>query len=104
MARQFDIVENVNQSTRDLYPFLLILQHDLVTSIQSVIVAPLVRADRAPTTSRLHPSLDVDGSRYTVLTEDLAPLPRNRVGRTVGSAESRYYDIVAALDLLFTGV
>jgi CcdB protein len=48
--------------------------------------------------------LDVAGSRYTVLTEDLAPLPRNRVGRTVASAEPHYYDIIAALDLLFTGV
>ena len=104
MARQFDIVENQNQGTRDLYPFLLVLQHDLVASVQSVIVAPLVRADRAPTTSRLHPSLDVAGSRYTVLTEDLAPLPRNRVSRTLASAEPQDYDIIAALDLLFTGV
>jgi toxin CcdB len=104
VARQFDIVENLNQSARNLYPFLLILQHDLVTSIQSVIVAPLVHAERAPTTSRLHPSLDVAGSRCTVLIEDLASMPRNRRGRTVGSAESLYYDIVAALDLLFTGV
>jgi toxin CcdB len=104
VARQFDIVENLNKSTRDLYPYLLILQHDLVTSIQSVVVAPLVRTERAPKESRLHPSLDVAGHRYTVLTEDLASLSRSRLDRTVGSAASRYYDIVAAIDLLFTGI
>jgi len=104
VPRRFDIVENPNKSRRDLYPFLLILQHDCVTSIQSVIVAPLVRAGEGPASGRLHPTLELDGQRYVVLTEDLGSMPRNRLGRVVGSAESRDYEIVAALDLLFTGI
>jgi hypothetical protein len=34
----------------------------------------------------------------------LAAVPRTVFGKTVGSAEPQRYEIVAALDLLFTGV
>jgi hypothetical protein len=36
--------------------------------------------------------------------EELAAVPRQTLGRAVGSAESQRYDIIAALDLLFTGI
>jgi toxin CcdB len=104
MPRRFDIVENVNKSKRDLYPFLRILQHDHVTSIQSVVVAPLVRAGSGPASGRLHPILELEGQNYVVLIEDLGSMARSRLGRVVGSAESRHYEIIAALDMLFTGI
>jgi hypothetical protein len=36
--------------------------------------------------------------------EDLAAIPKSTLGRVVGSAEPNRYEIVAALDLLFTGI
>jgi toxin CcdB len=104
VARRFDIVENPNRSGRALYPFLLVLQHDRVTSIQSVVVAPLVVAPREQASNRLHPIIELEGKRYAVLTEDLGSLPRNRLTRIVGSAEANHYQITAALDMLFTGI
>jgi toxin CcdB len=104
VARRFDIVENPNRNGRDLYPFLLVLQHDRVTSIQSVVVAPLVAIPREKASSRLHPAIELEGQRYAVLTEDLGSLPRTRLNRVVGSAEAQHYEIIAALDMLFTGI
>lgn len=104
MARRFDIVENPNRNSRALYPFLLVLQHDRVTSIQSVVVAPLIAIPREQTFNRLHPIIELEGQRYAVLTEDLGSLPRNRLTRVVGSAETYHYEITAALDMLFTGI
>jgi hypothetical protein len=46
----------------------------------------------------------VEGKRYIALIEHLAAVPRTVFGKTVGSAEPQRYEIVAALDLLFTGV
>jgi toxin CcdB len=69
-----------------------------------VIVAPLVPADRGPAPGRLHPIVEVEGRRYVVLTEDLGSMPRTQLSRLVGSAESRHYEIIAALDMLFTGI
>ncbi len=104
MARQFDIVRNLNSVSRTDYPFLLILQHDRVESLQSVMVAPLVPADARAGRSRLHPAIDVLGRSYVVKMEDIAAAPRGVIRAVVGSAIARRYQIVAALDLLFTGI
>lgn len=104
MPRQFDIVENLNARGREKYPFLLVLQHDRIGSLPSVVVAPLVAFDHAGAATRLHPSLTVLDKQYLILIEELAAAPRRSLGPVVGSAEAQRYEIVAALDLLFTGV
>lgn len=69
-----------------------------------MVVAPLVGFDKNGAATRLHPSLTVLDRQYLLIAEELAAIPRQNLGVTVGSAESQRYDIVAALDLLFTGV
>jgi hypothetical protein len=39
-----------------------------------------------------------------LITEELAAVHRRSLGRTVTSAEARRYQIIAAIDLCFTGV
>jgi hypothetical protein len=39
-----------------------------------------------------------------MFAQELAAVPRQVLGRIVGSAEANRYAIVAALDLLFTGI
>ena len=104
MAQQFDLVENLNPTGRGQYPYLVVLQHDRVSAAGSVIVAPLTLATPALSRTRLHPLLAVSNRQYVVLTEELAAIPRQTLGRVVGSAEAHRYYIVAALDLLFTGI
>ena len=53
---------------------------------------------------RLHPTIELGGRRYTMFVQELAAVPRQLLGRVVGSAEAHRYAIVAALDLLFTGI
>jgi toxin CcdB len=104
LPQQFDIVENRDPAGRRRYPFLIVLQHDRVSSTTSVVVAPLVEDTSALARTRLHPQLVVAGRGYSVFVEDLAAIPKLTLGRVVGSAEPNRYAIVAALDLLFTGI
>lgn len=104
MLQQFDIVENLNPIGRSRYPFLVVLQHDRVASIGTVLVAPLTESSSALASTRLHPTIDVGGRRYVVFIEELAAIRRAALGRVVASAEAERYAIVAALDLLFTGI
>jgi toxin CcdB len=104
LPRQFDIVESLNPARSGRYPLLIILQHDRVIALRSVVAAPLVEATADLMASRLHPSVTIAGRRYVVLTEQLAAIAANTLGRTVASAESVRYEIVAAVDLLFTGI
>jgi toxin CcdB len=104
LPQQFDLLENLNPTRRGQYPFLVVLQHDRALSTGSVIVAPLFVANPALVRTRLHPSIEIHGRRYVLLVEELAAVPRHMLGHVVGSAESHRYDIIAALDLLFTGI
>jgi hypothetical protein len=52
----------------------------------------------------LHPAVEVSGSLYVVLVEETAAIPRQMLGRVLGSAEAKRYEIIAALDMLFTGI
>jgi toxin CcdB len=69
-----------------------------------VIVAPLAATSAVPGDTRLHPSMTIAGQRYFMLTEDLAAMPRGDLGPVVGSAVEYRYEIIGALDLLFTGI
>jgi toxin CcdB len=69
-----------------------------------LIVAPLVKSSGAFTRSRIHPAVEIHGSRYVILSERLAAVEKGSLGPAVGSAESNRYEIIAALDMLFTGI
>ena len=104
MPRQFDIVENRNASTRRTYPFLIVLQSDRASSFNSLIVAPLIKSSGPLDHSRIHPAIEIAKVRYAVLSERLAAVQATTLGPVVGSAEDHRYEIVAALDMLFTGI
>jgi toxin CcdB len=94
----------LNPASRSQYPFLLIVQHDRIASIRSVIVAPLTRSAAVAEVSQLHPVADIAAAPYVVVMEELAAVPKNALGKTVGSLEAKRYEIVRAIDLLFTGI
>jgi toxin CcdB len=52
----------------------------------------------------LNPRIAVGGVDYILLTHLLAAIPVAALGNPVGSASSQRDAIVAALDLLFTGI
>ena len=104
MPRQFDIVENRNPRSRRDYPFVVILQSDRAEALNSLIVAPLVEAGGGFERSRIHPAIELAGVRYVLLCERMAAVEGKALGRPVGSAQERRYEINAAIDMLFTGI
>jgi len=69
-------------------------------------VIPLARQSRdgPAQIDRLMPALEVDGVALTLVTPQLAGVPRAVLGTRVASLAGRRHDIVAALDVLITGV
>jgi CcdB protein len=81
-----------------------VLQSDQVSSVGSIIVAPLTKSTGAFDRSRIHPPVAIDTVRYIVLCERLAAVESVTLGRAVGTGASSRYEITAALDMLFTGI
>jgi hypothetical protein len=101
--RQHDVFRNPSARSRKAMPYLIVLQHDVVSDTDSVIVAALVPALKHPP-SRLYPAFEIEGRMHTLLTPDLASFPRSSLIDRVASLHSHWHRIDAALDILFTGV
>jgi toxin CcdB len=103
-VQQFDIVRNANAASRRQYPYVVVLQHDRISGLPTLVVAPLARADKERALDRLHPLLSIEGQDYRVLIEELAAVRPATLGDVVGSVEGDRYALIATIDQLFTGL
>jgi toxin CcdB len=103
---QFCVYRNRNAATRGRFPLLLDVQSDLLEPLATRVVVPLAAA--AVTRSRmmetLTPLLRVDGKDYLMLTPQLAGVATRELGAEVANLAGERGRIVAALDLLVTGI
>jgi toxin CcdB len=82
------------------------LQDGSLARLPTRIMAPLVpvkRYDEQPF-SGLNPVVEVRGVDHVILFQDLASVPVQALGEVVESLAARRYELVGALDLLFTGI
>jgi toxin CcdB len=86
--------------------YFLDLQTDFLDSLNTVIVAPLVAEEHAKIKG--HRSLStrfvVEGKPHILEAVHLAAIERKTLGPKVGSLADQRYDILAALDFIFTGI
>jgi toxin CcdB len=102
---QFDVHRNPHPETRDWAPYLLVLQHDLLGELRTAVVAPLIVEARFGRPARiLNPVFGIEGRRVVMSTAELAGISRQQLGEHVQSLRSMRDEILAAVDLLFTGI
>jgi toxin CcdB len=99
---QFDLYT----SPKGIASFLVDLQSDTLSRLETRIVAPLValRRHEGKPIARLHPVVTVKGTNYLVVIDQLAAIDGHLLGARVGSVQGQRSELVAALDLLFTGI
>ena len=85
--------------------FVLDLQDEMLDNLSTRVVAPLALPETVgPPMKTLNPRITVGGVDCILLTHLLAAISVAALGNPVGSASSQRDAIVAALDLLFTGI
>jgi toxin CcdB len=104
MIRQFDVVRNPIRGSRIDKPFLVNVQHDFLSASKTRVLAPLVILGHIKQLTRLYPSLLVLDRELILTPDDLTTLGIQLLGNPVANLEADRYRIVAALDLVFTGV
>lgn len=103
---QFSAYENPNPATRKTYPYLLDIQSNLLDELRTTVVIPLCpksRGDQA-TITRLCPILEIDGTEYVALTQQIAGIDRKALGKERCDLSHYRLEIIAALDFVISGI
>ena len=103
---QFVVYRNAHPATRQATPLLLEVQHDLLSSLATTVVIPLrsVSAMKGAVLRTLTPVIEVEGREYVLVTPELAGVPRKALGPMVTTVEAQRSAVMAALDLLISGI
>ena len=103
---QFDVFKNNNPGSQERFPYLLDVQAELLSALETRVVIPLAPKQRASrsTLTGLMPTLQIKGKPHLAVTPQMAGIPRRDLGACIGNLNHSRSDIIAALDLLFTGV
>jgi len=103
---QFDVYRNANAATRARVPYLLDVQSDLLDALATRVVVPLCKPEvlRGKLAERLNPVFEVEGRKMVLLTPELAGVSRKALGEQIANLAKRRDSIIAALDLVITGI
>lgn len=89
---------------RDGAGYLLDCQADLLDSLNTRLVVPLLPPEDAPKpAARLNPVFEVEGRPHVMVTQFASAIMVRELGERVGSLESEQYVIGSALDMLVSG-
>ncbi|MFZ5442023.1 MAG: CcdB family protein [Myxococcota bacterium] len=104
MTHQFDVFKNPRDKVR--FPYLLLVQHDVLSTLPVRVVVPLTPqaayGDRP--IARLNPVFRVEGVPVVMLTQLLGAIAPGSLGRRVATLDSKRSEIIAALDIVFSGI
>ena len=101
---QFDVYRNTNRATNESIPYLLDVQTDLLDILKTRVVAPLERSSKNKPPQTLSPVFNIENTQVMMCTPELAGIHSRHLGEYVCSVASQRQEIMAALDLLFSGV
>lgn len=104
MILQFDVVRNPIGAGRTLRPFLVNVQHELFSSSLRRVLVPLVTFGTITPIPRLNPVLSVFGREFFLQPDEPLTLGLRHLGKAVANLEADRERIIAALDLVFTGI
>ncbi len=104
MIKHFDICRLKSRERQRRQVLVVVLQHDVLSDLDTVIVAPLDRGMAEEARERLHPRVELADGTAVVLVERMAAIRRNEIGEVIGSAASCADAIKRAIDLALFGV
>ena len=91
---------------RDLYPYVVDIQSELLASLSTRMVMPLsitqLSVDKVP--RKLCPMISILGQKFMLIPYEAAPLDKKLLRNRSASAKAQASEIVAAMDAVISGV
>ena len=98
MAR-FEVFKNERSNG-----YLLDVQSDLLSGLNTRIVVPLLPRSEAPAPAQyLNPVFKIEEDQVVMATQFMAAVPVGELRTSVGLLDEQQQEIMAALDMLFLG-
>jgi toxin CcdB len=104
MTRQLDVYLNPLRLSRALRPYLIDVQHSRYSERQSRVVVPLVIEKTMRLEQRLNPVFQIGNDDFALSPTEIFTIPRKQLGEVLMNLNSERDRILAALDLVFTGI
>jgi toxin CcdB len=101
---QFDVFANPNPESAAALPYFVILQHDALSGFNTRIVAPLIPANASSPFEQLMPEVSIKGARCAVDMTSIGVIPVGVLQERVANLSDRRYDILRAIQLVFSGI
>jgi len=98
---QFDVYRNSNEATTDIFPYLLDVQNELLSSLNSRVVVPL--AVGVTPIRHLNPTFSIEERVVVMSTADMAGISHSACGGGVTNLKKHRTEIIDALDFLVNG-
>lgn len=102
---QYCAYENTG-SGKDVYPFLVSLQHPVASVLKHVLVAPVIALSQFSSEgppAKIFPVVKICGQSYVVMTHMMTGIPVKNVGDCVGDLTADRTVLRDAIDFLING-
>lgn len=102
---QFTVYLNANKASVGDVPYLLDIQNDLIDALKTRVVVPLVSPSKVQVAvSRLMPIFEIEGTSLVMDTTLMAGISSRLIGKKVADLSHERSRIIAALDVLISGI
>jgi len=103
---QFSLYKNEDRSSNQAYPYFIDVQNNLLSDLNSRLVIPLSSHDALNKTDakRLCPVIHLDEGEFVLLTHQMTSVPKSILKTKIASLENFRYEILAAIDMLISGI
>jgi toxin CcdB len=103
---QFSLYKNLDKSSSKAYPYLIDVQSDLLSDLDSRMVIPLTPVSMLDTKAPTHlcPVIHLEEGDLVILTQQMTSVPANILKEEVNDLSAFRNEIINALDFLITGI
>ncbi|WP_158965541.1 CcdB family protein [Paraglaciecola sp. L3A3] len=103
---QFSLYANNDKSSSKAYPYLIDVQSDLLSGLESRIVIPLTPLKLLDTKAPTHlcPIVHIEEGDFVILTHQMTSVPIKILKHEVNDLSTFRNEIIGALDFLITGI
>jgi len=103
---QFAVYANKNAMTRKTFPYLIDIQSDLLEGLQTTVVIPLCKASQLhdQIIAELCPLVEIDGEKFFAMSQQLAGIARNQLGKEITNLSESRAQFIAAIDFIISGI